>query len=132
MSARPAEATLWVEFRAYTLHPGRGDGFDRLVRERSLPLHRAAGIDVVSCGPWPGLADRYLLVRAFRDAAHREQSLATFYASAAWRDGPRAEIVAQIASDRERMQALPAATLASLRGPQIGKALVALTSSMTA
>jgi hypothetical protein len=132
MSGATTAASRLVEFRAYVLRPGGGARFDTLVREHSLPLHRAAGIDVVNCGPWPDAPDRYLLVRAFEDAAHRERSLAAFYASRAWRDGPRADIVALIAADQDRVQMLPAARVERLRGPQIGNALVAFTSSMTA
>ncbi|ASQ15686.1 hypothetical protein BJM06_a00037 (plasmid) [Enterobacter cloacae] len=36
-----------VEILQYTLHSGSGDGFHRIMRDISVPLHQRHGIDVV-------------------------------------------------------------------------------------
>jgi hypothetical protein len=69
--------------------------------ERSLPLLRSAGIDVVRCGPSECDADGasdYALVRVFSDHAAREELESQFYNSRAWRLGPREAVLDAIES----------------------------------
>ena len=85
-----------VEIRSYTLKPGTGAEFHRLVVERSLPLLQGWQVDVVAYGPSADDADSYFLIRAFDSLEARAQSEAAFYGSAEWREGPREAIMALI------------------------------------
>ncbi len=88
--------TKLVEVRSYRLHSGRRADFHALFAHDAMPLLAAAGIDVVSFGPSVGEADSYYLIRCFDDREHRRQAEERFYASAAWRQGPREKILALI------------------------------------
>ena len=70
-----------VETLLYTLMPGTGAEFHALMREVSVPLHRASGLDVVAYGPSLDDADRYFLIRAYRSLDDLTSSQETFYAS---------------------------------------------------
>ncbi|MBV1775164.1 NIPSNAP family protein [Burkholderiaceae bacterium DAT-1] len=85
-----------IEIRTYQLKPGCGARFHYLVTTQSVPLLRAAGEVVLAANPSLHSDDRYILIRAYRDLAHREQSQNNFYASTAWRRGPREAIIACI------------------------------------
>jgi hypothetical protein len=92
-----------IEIRSYDLTPGSGAAFDRLFLQESLPLLRSFGVDVVAYGvsahlasPWSD-ASRYL-IRRYADLDDLERSEAAFYGSAAWREGPRAAVLACIAT----------------------------------
>ena len=87
-----------VEVRTLTLKPGAREAFHRLYVERSLPLLRAWGFDVVRFGPSLHDDDTYCVIRAFPDLAAREAAEDAFYASDDWRLGPRAPMLALIAS----------------------------------
>lgn len=54
-----------VEFLQYTLQPSAGNGFHQIMRNISVPLHQAAGIDVVTHGQSQHDPDSYVLIRAF-------------------------------------------------------------------
>lgn len=100
-----------VEFRTYQLHPGTEARFDALVQRHSRPLLLQAGTQVVWAGPSLQDAQAYLLVRAYADLAELESSQAQFYASAAWREGPREAVLACIASSTSVVVQLPQAAL---------------------
>lgn len=89
-----------VEIRTYRLRPGRVDAFVERMRTRALPLLADAGIDVVACGASldPSDADQpdAYLIRAFPDLETGQRLEAGFYASAAWVDGPREAVLADI------------------------------------
>ena len=87
-----------VEILSYRLKPSAAPAFHQLVSEQSAPLLRAWGTDVVAHGISTHEADAYFLIRAYNDRADLQQSQDRFYASAAWRSGPREEIVAKIES----------------------------------
>ncbi len=95
-----------VEIRSYRLLPGSRATFHQLVSEHSLPLMLAWGMDVLDFGPSLHDADGYFLIRAFHDLATLEAVQAAFYASEAWRSGPRAAIVSLIASDSNVVMAM--------------------------
>ena len=59
-----------VEFLLYTLKPGSGNDFHRIMKEQSAPCHRAAGMDIVSFGNSVDDNDAYYLIRAYDDLAH--------------------------------------------------------------
>jgi hypothetical protein len=84
---------LLVDFRSYTLKPGRAAEFDRLMRTQALPMLHRWGFDVVAQGLSADGDDRAYLVRAYRDATHREVSEDIFYGSTEWLDGPREAIL---------------------------------------
>ena len=88
-----------VELRSYKLKPGSGARFHDLVTRRSLPLLRQWGMEVVAFGPSAHDPDSYFLMRAYDSLDHRRASQAAFYASDAWRRGPRESIVELIESD---------------------------------
>ncbi|MBH9577479.1 NIPSNAP family protein [Inhella proteolytica] len=104
-----------LEIRSYKLQPGSGAEFHRLVAEHSVPLLRAWGMDVVRFGPSLHEPDAYFLMRAFNSLAHLEQSQAAFYATPAWRQGPREAIVSRIVSDANTVVALPERAIEALR-----------------
>ncbi len=88
-----------LEIRTYRLRPGTTTEFDRVVRERCLPLLRRFGVDVVRTGPSEQSEDgvqEYVLIRAFGSLAERDRQEEVFYGSAEWMDGPRLEIVSRI------------------------------------
>ena len=82
-----------VQIRTYALKPGCGGAFDALFVERSLPMLTAAGIDVVAFGASPHDPDARYLIRAFDDLVQLNAEEDAFYASDAWRLGPRAAIL---------------------------------------
>lgn len=69
--------------------PGGGAEFDRLARDRALPMLLRFGIDVVGYGPSLDDSDVYYLMRAFPSAASREEQLEAFYGSDEWRRNHR-------------------------------------------
>lgn len=111
-----SRAKRLVEIRSYTLRPGSGPAFHALVAEQSAPLLRAWGMDVVAHGPSLHDPDAYYLVRAYRDLEHLRASQAEFYASDAWRKGPRQAIVDLITSDANAVLWLPAEAVEAMRG----------------
>jgi quinol monooxygenase YgiN len=105
-----------VEIRSYRLKPKSVEAFHALVAEESVALQRAAGIDVVAYGRSLHDADAYFLIRAFDSMEHLQRSQDAFYASAAWRHGPREAIVALIESDANTVLLLSAQAIESMRG----------------
>lgn len=104
-----------VEIRTYKLKPGTGAEFHRLVGQQSVPLHAAAGMDVVAYGRSLHDPDAYYLIRAYDSLAHLEASQREFYASPAWRQGPREAIIALIESDAHAAMPWPEEAIRSLR-----------------
>jgi len=82
-----------IQIRSYALKPGRSPAFHELFVTRSLPLLKEAGIEVVAFGASPHESDAWFLIRAFDDLAQLNAQEDAFYASAAWRHGPREAIV---------------------------------------
>ncbi|MBL8506929.1 MAG: NIPSNAP family protein [Chitinimonas sp.] len=108
-----------VEIRSYQLMPGSRDRFHHLVCQQSLPLMLDWGIDVLDFGPSLHDGDGYFLIRAFRDLAKLEADQAAFYASTAWRNGPREAIVSLIASDSDIVMAMNHDRIEALRNSAI-------------
>jgi len=90
-----------VEIRTYRLKPGSGARFHDLVSNQSVPLLRAWGMEVVAFGPSVHDPDAYFLLRAYDDLAHLQASQDAFYATEAWRQGPREAIIELIQSDAD-------------------------------
>ena len=85
-----------VEIRAYQLKVGTSQDFQRVFATRALPLLQQARIDVVAFGPSLHAPDAWFLIRAFDDLADRDAREDAFYASQAWRTGPRESILGSI------------------------------------
>lgn len=90
-----------LEIRTYRLKPGTIDEFVRVMREESVPLLEQAGVHVLDCGASlvseSGHEEAYL-IRAFDSLESHEAQEDSFYASDAWRLGPREAIVSRIDS----------------------------------
>lgn len=108
-----------IELRSYRLVRGSRDRFHQLVCQESLPLMQGWRIDVLDFGPSLHDADGYFLIRAFDDLASLEATQASFYASPAWRNGPREAIVSLIASDSNVVMELSHERIEALRNPAI-------------
>jgi hypothetical protein len=104
-----------IEIRSYRLKPGSRARFHDLLSRQSLPLMLAWGIDVVSFGPSLHDDDSYFLIRAFTNLAALQASQDAFYASPAWRQGPREAIIALIEADANIVMALSEAAIEGLR-----------------
>lgn len=87
-----------VEIRTYKLKPGGQAEFHRLVCEKGVPLLHEWKTDVVAYGPSASEPDAYFLVRAYDSVQELNESQDSFYASDAWRKGPREAIMALIES----------------------------------
>jgi hypothetical protein len=103
-----------VEIRSYKLKPGTGGAFHALVSRQSVPLHEIAGIDVVTHGQSLHDPDAYYLIRSYESMDHLRSSQEAFYASAAWRQGPRQAIVELIESDTNAVMWLAAEAIDAL------------------
>jgi NIPSNAP len=82
-----------LDLRTYRLVPGGGAEFDRIARDRALPMLRRFGIDVIGYGPSLEDGDVYYLIRAFPSAARREEQLEAFYGSDEWRQNHRDSVL---------------------------------------
>ena len=96
--SQPQSGSGVLDLRTYKLVPHGGQEFDRMFRERALPMLRRYGIDVVGYGPSLEDGDLYYLMRAFSSAALREEQLSTFYGSDEWRNNHRKSVLALIES----------------------------------
>jgi hypothetical protein len=85
-----------IEIRGYTLKEDCFTRFHELMQEKSVPMLRAAGTDVVAAGPSLHEDGAYVIIRAYRDLAHRSQSQDAFYGSTEWLQGPREAVLACI------------------------------------
>ncbi|HEX9350884.1 MAG TPA: NIPSNAP family protein [Gaiellaceae bacterium] len=90
----PAERVL--DLRTYKLVAGGAEEFDRIFRERVLPMLERFGIEVVGYGPSLDDGDLYYLMRAFASATQREEQLDAFYGSEEWRQKHREAVLALI------------------------------------
>ncbi|MEX2126390.1 MAG: nuclear transport factor 2 family protein [Woeseia sp.] len=104
-----------VEVRSYNLKPGTRDRFQRLFLDEAWPLLQRAQIDVVAYGPSLHDTDSWFLMRSFAGVDERQKSEDAFYGSAAWRDGPREDILDCIESYTTVVIELDDATIEGLR-----------------
>jgi NIPSNAP len=87
-----------LDLRTYKLVPGGGKKFERIARERVLPMLERFGIEVVGFGPSLDDGDLYYLIRSFSSAARRDEQLEAFYGSDEWRRNHREAVLALIES----------------------------------
>jgi hypothetical protein len=95
-ASQPDRAVL--DLRTYKLVPHGGEEFDRIFRERALPMLQRYRIDVVGYGPSLEDGDVYYLMRAFPSAVIRDEQLGAFYGSAEWRNNHRESVLALVES----------------------------------
>lgn len=88
--------TRLIEIRTYKLKPDSNQRFHEAMRDRAVPFIRSKGMDVVAFGASDHEDQSYFLIRAYTDRSSLEAEQKTFYGSAAWRDGPRGELVVHI------------------------------------
>jgi hypothetical protein len=94
---RPAEpGSRVLDLRTYKLVAGGAEQFDRIFRQRVLPMLERFGIEVVGYGPSLDGGDLYYLMRAFGSATLREEQLDAFYGSEEWRQEHRDAVLALI------------------------------------
>lgn len=107
--------TRTVEIRALRLRPDAWPEFRRHYLHAGLPLLEAAGFDVVAFGRSADEPDVAWVIRAFADGADRRVQEDAYYGSPAWRDGPRAAILACIETYVDAVIELDEATVDELR-----------------
>jgi hypothetical protein len=107
--------TRIVEIRSYRLVPGAWPELRRHFAHAALPLLERAAMDVVAFGRTADDPDSAFLIRSFADLTDREVREAAFYGSPAWRDGPRAAILACIDTYLDTVLELDEATVDGLR-----------------
>ena len=86
----------FVEIRSYSVEPGSRDEFHRVIKTRLIPFLEQHGIDVMAYQPSPHDDCSYTILRAYDSLAHRSDSQDAIYASDAWKNGPREEILSFI------------------------------------
>lgn len=106
-----------LEIRTYRIAEGRLDEFVE-VSQRARRLVEQFGIDVVYAGPSlvPDEGEHAVLIRSFSSLAERDRQETEFYGSEAWRNGPRAALLAPIVSYHTVILDVPAAAVDALRG----------------
>ena len=107
--------TRIIEILMYTLKPGSGLDFHQIMQNVSVPLHLEAGMDVVSYGSSLHDCDSYHLIRSYGSESHRQVSQDTFYASAAWKQGPREDIISRIEISTTTVMALTQDVIDAIR-----------------
>lgn len=85
-----------IEILLYKLKSGTGGEFFDIMQNLSVPLHKENGIDVIWHGQSMHDPDGYGLIRGFADMADLDAAESAFYASDAWKVGPREAIIARI------------------------------------
>jgi hypothetical protein len=104
-----------LDLRTYKLVPNGGRKFDRIFRERALPMLHRFGIEVVGYGASLDNGDLYCLMRAFPSATRRNEQLDSFYGSNEWRQEHRDDVLALVESYH---------TVLLVLTPAIGQALL--------
>lgn len=72
-------------------------------------------MDVVSYGCSLHDSDSYHLIRSYESESHRQVSQAVFYASAAWKQGPREDIISRIETSTTIVMALAQDAIDAIR-----------------
>jgi hypothetical protein len=88
-----------VEFRRYTLHPGRRDELIELFERAFVDPQEDAGMVVLGTFRHVDDPDRFTWFRGFRDMATRRRALETFYGGPVWAAHRDAANVTMIDSD---------------------------------
>ena len=75
-----------VEVRAYRIKPGRRQEFIELFETRSVPAHRALGMQIL--GPLLDLENpnKFVFLRSFPSLEERDRMKAAFYEGELWKN----------------------------------------------
>lgn len=106
-----------IEILLYTLKPGTGSDFHKIMQEISVPLHKQVGMDVIAFGNSVHTPDNYYLIRAYDSLEHLKVSQDNFYASTAWKTGPRIDIISRIETSIKVVMPLSLDAIKELRQP---------------
>ncbi|MBT2748764.1 MULTISPECIES: NIPSNAP family protein [unclassified Lysobacter] len=87
---------MLIEIRTYLLKEDAAATFDKVMVEDAIPMIRAYGMDVVAYGQSDHERETRYLIRAYKGRAHLDEQQAEFYASQAWRNGPRPALISCI------------------------------------
>lgn len=104
-----------LEMRTYRLKAGTGPALHDAFIRKGIPLVKQAGMDVVAFGFSADDRDGYFLMRAFSGLEDRQSTEDAFYASAAWRKGPRQSIIEHIETYQDTLLWLSSEAIEQLR-----------------
>jgi hypothetical protein len=78
-------AMAFYEMRQYKIHPGKMDGWVKIMEEEIIPFQASKGM--VICGSYRGETDDsiYFWIRRFESEAQREQQYKDVYESDYWK-----------------------------------------------
>lgn len=91
--------TAIVEYRRYTLHPGRRDELIRLFEREFVETQEAEGMTLLGQFRVLDKPDLFVWLRQFPDMATRGRALPAFYGSAVWKANRNAANATMIDSD---------------------------------
>lgn len=104
-----------VEILTYVLKQNTGVDFHKIMMDVSVPLHSESGMDVVAYGNSLHDVDCYYLIRAYDSESHRQLSQEKLYESAAWKQGPRVDIIERIEQSTRVTLLLPREMIEAMR-----------------
>jgi hypothetical protein len=104
-----------IEIRSYKPEPDAAAAFHGAVVSSAMPMLNEWGAEVVAFGPSAHEPDAYFLIRAYDEPADLNARQDAFYASEAWRQGPRDAIVSRIESYLSSALRASPATIEGLR-----------------
>ena len=87
-----------IEYRVYTLKPGKRPAFQQRFEAEIMPMLERFGVEVVRAGPSLHDDVSFHLVRRYASLADREAQLARFYGSEEWLSRHDSEVMAAIDS----------------------------------
>lgn len=94
MRTRPHTADAFepslFELRSYETHPGQRDALIGMFEQTFLDAYEAGRARILATFRDADRPERWVWIRAFRDAPARGEALANFYGSDAWKTGARA------------------------------------------
>lgn len=112
-----------IEFRQYTLHPGRRDELIELFERAFIDPQEALGIRLLGLFRDDDRPDRFVWIRSFADMASRAPALAAFYGGEVWKRHRDAANATMIDSDNVLLvrpaDANAAFQRSALRGPLV-------------
>lgn len=88
-----------VEFRQYTLHPGRRDTLIAMFEKHFIEPQHAVGIRVIGTFRDADRPDRFVWLRGFQDMDSRLAGLTAFYGGPVWQEHRNAANATMIDSD---------------------------------
>ena len=106
----------FVEIRSLNIKTDAGHEFQRRYSEEALPLLQNWKFEVLAHGPSLHNRDTYYVVRSYDSPGQRDQMEDAYYASDAWRKGPRERMIELIESYVDIVFKADERTVQGLRG----------------